>query len=585
MGGRKTNSVVSAPRGTGVAFDLDADIARAQRELDARKAKKAAAESSPVVRDPTDFGDSFGTMFAEPPPQGVVWERPDQPAPLEQTAGEMAAAQEAEQRKAALAALQQRSAPGDADPRAAMATTMMGGQMLNRADELVAPGKGDFVTRRSANSMYQPTQDFTAEKLAGAETKRAAGEAIAAGNVQQYDAVTAEMERQQAAERDARIDLEAKNFAQAQDLEQQIDRVREANEAIADAERAIAEQPDADPNRWWESRSAGQKFAAVLGGMLAGFAGLDPMKNINAAIEQDIAAQHSAIGKRKTELAAAERVAEGENTLYRRIFERIGDERQADLLYSAARKKQAAAQMEMVARQSGRESFLAEQALWVNQLRQEAAADEYQAKVLRAKTPKYLTRTVDTRTPEEKELAMYKAKKLVDAGVGLGEAAGKHGLDLEKQELATTGKARVASATSRAEADAKWDERVRLETAAWGQVEDLIGDFLEKHPGDIGGVGASLPSAETNDFRIQLELLLTNAFTGATATERQADQIQTMIEGKWWDVGDDAFRRRLQRMQNISRSARDYLKTANAPTEAVIQTGDAGDTLGTFKAE
>src|SRR5690606_24142155 len=64
--------------------------------------------------------------------------------------------------------------------------------------------------------------------------------------------------------------------------DQQIEASRTADRRATDAARALAAQPDVDPNRYWANKSAGFKVGAALYGMFMGLAGKDGLAAIQS---------------------------------------------------------------------------------------------------------------------------------------------------------------------------------------------------------------------------------------------------------------------------------------------------------------
>jgi hypothetical protein len=150
-------------------------------------------------------------------------------------------------------------------------------------------------------------------------------------------AQSAAVAEQQAAAEQARLDaeLEAEQARQAREAEAEQKRqqaMQRAEEEYATALKSM-ETPSGqlDPERWWNSRSTGQKILAVTSAFFSGFGG--STSPIFKFIDEDIAAQRFNL-ERADEAKKAR--AAGKLSLLGVMRERFGDERTADIAARAA---------------------------------------------------------------------------------------------------------------------------------------------------------------------------------------------------------------------------------------------------------
>lgn len=152
----------------------------------------------------------------------------------------------------------------------------------------------------------------------------------------------------------------------------------------ADAGWQRFKQMNVDPDRWWSSRSAGQKAMGLLGVIVSGFSGAQSnmgMQVLQKQIDRDIDAQKTNLDAASTYAKGEGGVAEGENNLLSHNMQFLQDERAARALtqsqlwdsYSAQLKQIEGTAATPIEAQKARLAA-AQTAAAATQARQEAAA-------------------------------------------------------------------------------------------------------------------------------------------------------------------------------------------------------------------
>lgn len=146
---------------------------------------------------------------------------------------------------------------------------------------------------------------------------------------------------------------QARMFEQEESAIEAQERSRVAYDTAESVTRRMLQAAEVDTNRWWASRSAGQKVAAV-GAMIArGFTGRDPMDILNTEINRDIDAQKASFMNLATTYGAASNNTNLARGLYADIRSRTADEREADQIYRLSKLQTLKAQFEATASRAG----------------------------------------------------------------------------------------------------------------------------------------------------------------------------------------------------------------------------------------
>ena len=120
--------------------------------------------------------------------------------------------------------------------------------------------------------------------------------------------------------------------------------IQQANQSMTDYRSAYQRLAATriDPNAWWSSRSAGQKFAGILGVLIGGGANSSAMQIMDKAIGRDIEAQKANYGIQKD-------VADSNRSLYDMNMSIFRDRTTAEVATQGMLWKQAAAQLSAAA--------------------------------------------------------------------------------------------------------------------------------------------------------------------------------------------------------------------------------------------
>lgn len=385
-----------------------------------------------------------------------------------------------------------------------------------------------------------------------------------------------EMIAQNDATRNAMIDQRAQEMAYDDRLRAQEEAIQKTNEGVAAATQKLTRFAD-DP---WQDKGAGFKTLAVIQGVLSGMVGQDATRVLRQAIDTEMEGLRAGIGAAQSEQNAA-------MDTYRTLMAETGDQRQADLMMEAARLEAAKAEFLQKQREFNIPVLSAEHQAFLADLDEMIAQKHNAAQRMAATNVPFTTRTVSTMGAEERkvreQMASQGVKTAADATMaGVGQANALELADVKGQSAQ-----QAAAAKGRAETTAKTEMDIKKATDEWGAVENLVSDFLEANPGNIHGVGMPLTGSQidrsaTRSFQSALELLMTSGFTGATATDRQVEQIRNMIEGGTFEMTDDAFRARMNTIKNIASSRRRYYQNQLAGANPVaVQASD----LSTFQPE
>src|SRR5690606_28796562 len=135
------------------------------------------------------------------------------------------------------------------------------------------------------------------------------------------------------------------------------------NDMVMEAAQQFASAPEIDPGRFWASRTAGQKFAAVIAMGLLGASGnvAAAIGFLNNAIQADIDAQKANLAKMQTSYGMASEQFGREQNMYQQMRALAADEREADLMFTKARLQQAQMEMQAKLQRAGVQTLNAQQ--------------------------------------------------------------------------------------------------------------------------------------------------------------------------------------------------------------------------------
>lgn len=347
------------------------------------------------------------------------------------------------------------------------------------------------------------------------------------------------------------------------DLEQEVQRDREiaydnrlraqeeavaaTDAGVANAKRALQEQPDVDPNRFWADKGAGFKVLAVLQGVLSGFVGQDATKILRDAIQTDIEAQRANIGKRESEVGAAVDAGNQAHQTYREIMAEVGDQRQADLMYETARLEAARDAFLQKQKEFGIQVLTADHQAFLARLEEEIAQKHNQAQRMAAANVETFTRTINTMGRAERQAR----QKLIDQDIktagdataaGIGQAGA---MEMEGAKRQTTIAAKQSEDLAKGRRELS--DRVAPMKTAVSMIDRMLSDYEDT--GSLSGrrLGDKLPWAGSNDQK-RLVPLLHAALNEGAMQEHEETIIRDLIESGW---GSDAGAENLRAAREI----------------------------------
>lgn len=324
------------------------------------------------------------------------------------------------------------------------------------------------------NPIYGATQDYIKDaqgamgmqregQLAGMEADLAAQREIA------FE--TEELARRQ---RDAEIDMQAREAVRAQDLQAQLDHSREVESKIASAADRLAQAEDIDPGRVWANKSSGQKFLATLGAVMSTMANVpNPMGIINNAIAADIDAQKANLAKRRGVVGARQDEFNAARQVWNDMRATASTEREADIMMEQARLQSAKAQMDAMAARQKVPQMNAKALELRGDIDAKMAQNTLELERLRVATPR---RIVSSRFVLPKEIRDANRKRAMELE--------KQGREIEKIREKGRVDARAAGAQERA----KSKREIAKDTGQIRAAKRRLQAYKEKIADDVPGV-------------------------------------------------------------------------------------------------
>ena len=423
------------------------------------------------------------------------------------------------------------------------------------------------------------------------EAQLQAAENLGQAQIEQQLAVTTAQtqaaESQRAAIEAARAaEQERRAFAQ-----QQRDAMIQLQETEKAARAKIDALPELDGQRFFKSLKGGQKFWGILGAVLGGSVGIDVASQFRQAALDDLEEQKANAAQVFAQGDKASADVQQASTIYQDLIRSSGDESVADSMWIKLQMEDAATELERVLSQTTEPVLRAQLQQDLVNLRQQIFDEEQRIEVARIQTPWRISTTYDPIGRKNRERVVKQIDKAQEQGfelTKLGIEGEEKGLEraARLQEKQVEGQAKVAAQRQGEQIKAEMD--IKKASDEWGAVETLVGDFLADNPDDIAGVGAPLTGSQadrirTRQFQSALELLMTSGFTGATATDRQAQQIKDMVEGGVFEMDDEAFRVRMTEIMNIASARRRFYQNQLGSPDARI--GDPAKGLPSFQPE
>lgn len=381
----------------------------------------------------------------------------------------------------------------------------------------------------------------------------------------------------------ARQDTEALH---AQAIADQQKFIRDAQSRLDKAAKTLASAPEENPSAFWESKNGFQIFALTLSAIAKGWLmgqgmNIDPMGNINAAIERDIQAQRQNRAKLAQNIDAIGAVKNEAHKVFGELRGNIQDERLSSGLVREARLREAHAEFVKMAQEAKVQQLLPEQEVFLQKLRKEIGAQQLENEALLAKHP--ATRTVAVRpklvrlpngqmvTPED---ARWIARETFKEG---GQARGK-ALDTVSAGAGAESQGRIEGMkiSAKREEDARQAEH-QLKRGAHGYLQEAkefthkfekelavvsaIRQIQEQYPSgtNIPGVNVTGKNSVTigSGKDAQLIKALDNIEEGfsrsSTGAARSAEEIEVFHDLLYSGLiggGDDRLRANLDAVQN-----------------------------------
>lgn len=221
--------------------------------------------------------------------------------------------------------------------------------------------QGAQTVSSKANPDYGLTKRYVDTSRGITDAMPAAHQAVDDAEMVRAVKVADFMEEQANRQSEAISDMQARQFAQEEQAFEAQERSKKAYSLVDATTKRMMDAPAVDPNRWWTSRSDGQKFGAVLGMLGRGVHMGDPLGAIMPMIDRDIDAQKATFAQHQAASGAAQSQANAARGLYADIRAQTQDEREADEIMRIARLEQAKAQFEQLAAQTAIPSIKAAQ--------------------------------------------------------------------------------------------------------------------------------------------------------------------------------------------------------------------------------
>lgn len=380
--------------------------------------------------------------------------------------------------QAAIAQMKQAEGrPLSQDEAGALEMWQLSGQMRDAA--------GQKTVVRQRNAMHG---DNKANIAATSEAQRG----IMAGQGGEFDA-RLEHERNVEAFR-ARVSLEedmvaagiaAKEQKRQDLLDESVQASRESQRLVAEAAQKFQRTPAVDPNRYWASRTAGQKFGAVMMGIAKGLLKQDPLGHIQSAIAEDVAAQKSNLDQAQRGFTAMTDAANTQSNAYKDIREAVADDRTADMIYERARLQQAQSEFDWWMQKGQVTQLSAEQQTFKAEIAQRTANLDLEIAQRTQANPKFFTRVVGN---SNAKALNTRAGKLEDFALDTLKGSQDQRGKMEIEGL----KAQGDGGMSEQEKSRSWEQRkwIAEKTAPKRLELEAIRKFQEEYKDDIPGVSA-----------------------------------------------------------------------------------------------
>jgi hypothetical protein len=530
--------------------------------------------------------DSYNTGLSQPLRQGAPRPRkgkpvkPSQARPFEppekkQPAGKPAPLTKQQEAKAAIAQMKQ------AEGRQLSRDEAEALALFQNADSLYDMAGAKTVVSQ-ANPLYH-------ERKAHLGATKEAQEQILGGRVNEYNAAL-EHERNVEAFR-SRVALEeemvqagiaAREQTRQRAMDEAIAATKESQQLVQAAAQQFQRTPAVDPNRYWADRTAGQKFGAVLLGIVRGAMGEDPLAHIRDAISRDIDAQKTNLDQSYRQFGVLNEAFQAQRGAYQDIRLAVEDERTADMIYERARLQQAENEFQWWMQKGKVSQMTAGQQAFLGQIKQAQADLDMQIAQGSAANPKMFTRVRHVFDKEERKAMRDRAARREDlAGklvTGSAEQRGRMDIEGMKAQIDAQKSAREEKMQVERGPHGVYSE-VQSYARTYGnvdgairQIDDILGN--SDIPGFVNLPGAGqtpqymlgVGDASRTETKIRLlKEALGRAQSGGAITADELVNFTNIIEGgtKWG--GEDRLRLNLDELRGMLDAKRESGRRGLSP--------------------
>ena len=317
---------------------------------------------------------------------------------------------------------------------------------------------------------------------------------------------------QEAARQQAQIDIAEQKALRDNDRRQQyIDDTQAANDLISKSVDRLMKAPDIDPERYWASRTNGQKALWVVSAMLNGLAGLNPTEQLQSVINNDIDAQKANFAQGQARVGAAATKADASRSLYNDVRMAIGDENATAEIIRIARFEQAKAALMAQQIKAGIPVQVAQGNVFMIEMDQKIAEAKANLAERLAVTPRRIgggtrplvtgpiRKTLERLQDRDYDEAAKLRMKAIDLGGEAAGAAQKAQTELQKAEIEAGGK-KAETERQHSFEQRKW---VTEKVEPFQNELNLIEQFRNDYPNDIPGIAFGMEPTQITDDQKQ----------------------------------------------------------------------------------
>lgn len=381
----------------------------------------------------------------------------------------------------------------------------------------------------------------------------------------QLQTVASRLEQTAAEMRDATAQVRSAEEARQQRVEDEHIAAQVVQDTLKSARERLDAQPDPDAGRYFRSMSGGQKFLALLGGILTGWNGSTMMPQMLMQLaERDLESQKAAIAKRQAEVGAASIEHAGQMSIYQHVLAQVKDERAADLMVLSLQMEDAE---RMLASEMARTTVDIHKAsmyqIMVGLKEQQAKLFyELQARI-KAMPDKIAVGGRSVLTDDQRKVLVHVLKTQGAEGVKLmAEAAGIPWKVVEG-ELAHQANLERDAAKDARKAAGEVDADTNKIDAAIASVDEIIQQYGGAGGVDIPGQAGTwenpLAGAEAQAARAKIGLavrMIGKAIEDDRFSDADAKAYAKNLQGDWRTVTDDQLVSKLVEGQEVLRKLR-----------------------------